>query len=121
MQCLQITPLENNCSKDIPSKLNNGLDFSIVYTLNSQKCSEFRQKLTRFILRGFFAKGKIGGIYIYETRSEKLFTTLSIHWPSSQFHLAQVTYYPILLLQNRNKIANLSSDCVPRIFLDRRM
>lgn len=58
---------------------------------------------------------------MYMTKSEKLFTALAIHCPSSQFHLAQAAYYPILLLQDRNKITNLNSDCVPRIFLDSRM
>jgi len=72
----------------------------------------------------FFAKRKIGRyryIYIYVTKSEKLFTALAIHCPSSQFHLAQDTYYPILLLQDRHKIANLSPGCVTRILLDSRM
>lgn len=126
MQSLQTVPLENYCSKVTLSKLNNGLDFSSVYAVNSKKCSGFMQELTselRFLLRFFFfflqkKKKKIGQ---YITKSENLFTALAIHCPSSQFHLAQVAYYPILLLQDRKKLANLSSNCVPRIFLDSRM
>lgn len=127
MQSLHTAPLENDCCKDIRTKLNNGLDFLAVYALNSQKCSERRQKLTRFSL-SFFGFGvflpKEILEYIYVcvcVKSEKLFTALATHCPSSQFHLAQVTYYPILLLQDRKETAKLSSDCVPRIFLDSRM
>lgn len=62
MQSLQTAPLENDRSKDTPSELNKGLDFSAVYALNSQKCSEFGQELTRFILSSFLPKERLGHI-----------------------------------------------------------
>lgn len=64
----------------------------------------FRIQAGAHILRSFFLpKGRLGegGKKREEERereSLKLFATLAIHCPSTQFRLAQVTQYPILLL-----------------------
>lgn len=106
----QTTFLKNDCSKDTSSKLDS-FDFSAVYTLKRQEFSEFRTQLTSFILPSLLAEERLGKyIYIFQFLQPILSGTGQL-----------LSYYPILLLQNRNKIANVKSDCDSNILLDSRM
>lgn len=94
MQSLQSTPLENNCIKNTPSKLKSGLDFSglsSVKNVQNSGRSSHSQVCFFFLPKGRLGEGGKKREEGRERESEKLFTTLAIHCPSTQFQLAQAT------------------------------
>lgn len=122
MQYGQTTFLKNDCSKDTSSKLDS-FDFSAVYTLKSQEFSEFRTQLTSFIFHSLLAEERLGKyIYIYIPVLGQIYIYIFQFLQPILSGTGQLlSYYPILILQNRNKIANVKSDCDSKILLDSRM